>query len=40
MPLNEPVAEVTRLAGMGLRDDELEMILSGNARRLLPGKIS
>lgn len=39
MPLNEPVAEVERLARIGLSDDELELVLSGNARRLLPGKI-
>lgn len=40
LPLNDPVTEVTRLSGIGLTDGELEAILSGNARRLLPGKIA
>lgn len=35
MPLNDPVTEVRRLAQMGLSDEELSMILWGNARRLL-----
>jgi uncharacterized protein len=40
LPLNDPVTEVQRLARIGLADKELELILSGNARRLLPGKIA
>lgn len=40
LPLNDPITEVTRLTRIGLTDEELEAILSGNARRLLPGKIA
>jgi predicted TIM-barrel fold metal-dependent hydrolase len=39
MPLNDPVTDATRLAHSGLTDSELEMILSGNAKRLLPDRI-
>lgn len=39
LPLNGPVEEANRLAGMGLTDDELELIFWKNAKRLLGDRI-
>ncbi len=35
LPLNDPAAEIARLARIGLTEDELGLVLSGNADRLL-----
>lgn len=40
MPLNEPVADIERLARIGLTNEELELILWGNARRLLGDRVA
>lgn len=39
LPFGDPADDIPRLLSMGLTDDELQLIFTDNARRILPGRI-